>query len=59
LHVLAAMANNHFGDIADLLEHPSLVGRYTRLMPHYLFAVLLEKVEVLRCSVRSSETPEN
>jgi hypothetical protein len=59
LHVLAALANNHFEAIADFLDHPCLVGHYTRLMPHYLFAVLLEKVEVLRCSVRSPERLEN
>jgi hypothetical protein len=48
LHVLAAMANNHFEVVVDFLDHPCLVGHYTRLMPHYLFAVLFEKVEVLR-----------
>jgi hypothetical protein len=59
LHVLAALANNHFGVIADFLEHPSLVGRYTRLMPHYLFAVLLEKVEVLRSLTRMASGPDS
>jgi hypothetical protein len=51
LHVMAALANNHFEVIFDLLDHPSLIGGYTRLMPHYLFAVLLEKVDVLRSLV--------
>ena len=48
LHVLAALANNHFGVIADFLDHPCLSGAYTGLIPHYLFAVLLEKVKTLR-----------
>jgi hypothetical protein len=52
LHVLAALANNHFEMIADLLDHPSLVGGYTGLMPHYLFAVLFEKVTVLHALTR-------
>ena len=52
LHVLAALANNHFGAIADfvVLEHPCLSGAYTGLIPHYLFAVLLEEVKTL-CSL--------
>jgi hypothetical protein len=52
LHVLAALANNHFEVIADLLDHPDLIGTYTGLMPHYLFAVLFEKVEALRTLAR-------
>ncbi len=48
LHVLAALANNHFGVIADFLDHPCLSGVYTGLIPHYIFAVLLEKVKSLR-----------
>jgi hypothetical protein len=48
LHVLGVLANNHFEVIADLLDHPNLVGAYTRLMPYYLFAVLFEKVKILR-----------
>jgi hypothetical protein len=52
LHILGAVANNHFEVIADLLDHPNLVGGYTPLMPHYLFAVLFEKVEVPRALAR-------
>jgi hypothetical protein len=48
LHVLASLANNHFMLIRDYLDHPCILGRYTRLMPHYLFAVLFQKVSVLR-----------
>ena len=48
LHVLASLANNHFMLIRDYLDHPCLMGRYTRLMPHYLFAVLFQKVSILR-----------
>jgi hypothetical protein len=48
LHVLGALANNHFMAIRDLLEHPHLIGSYTGLMPHYLFAVLFNKVETIR-----------
>ena len=52
LHVLAALANNHFGVIADFLDHPCLSGAYTGLLPHYLFAVLVEKVKTLRSLAR-------
>ena len=48
LHVLGTLANNHFLVIRDYLDHPHLRGSYTHLMPHYLFAVLIEKVRVLR-----------
>jgi hypothetical protein len=48
LHVLGALANNHFIAIADYLDHPCLHGGYTHLMPHYLFAVLFQKVSALR-----------
>jgi hypothetical protein len=48
LHVFGALANNHFLLIEDYLDHPHLDGRYTHLMPHYLFAVLFEKVAILR-----------
>jgi hypothetical protein len=48
LHVLASLANNHFMLIRDYMDHPCLFGRYTRLMPHYLFAVLFQKVSILR-----------
>jgi hypothetical protein len=48
LHVLGALANNHFLEITDFLDHPHLLGGYTGLMPHYLFAVLFEKVTTLR-----------
>jgi hypothetical protein len=48
LHVVAALANNHFDEIAHHLEHPNLKGGYTHLMPAYLFAVLSAKVETLR-----------
>ena len=48
LHVFGALANNRFLLIKDLLDHPHLVGGYTHLMPHYVFAVLFEKVVILR-----------
>ncbi len=48
LHVLGGLANNRFLAIGDYLEHPQLRGSYTHLMPHYLFAVLFEKVRALR-----------
>jgi hypothetical protein len=48
LHALGGLASNHFLHIRDFLDHPLLRGRYTHLMPHYLFAVLFEKVLVLR-----------
>ncbi len=44
LHVFAALANNHFLKIRDYLGHSSLHGSYTGLMPHYLFAILFQKV---------------
>jgi hypothetical protein len=47
LHVLGSLANNHFMLIRDCLDHPCLFGRYTRLMPHYVFAVLFHKVSIL------------
>jgi len=56
LHVLGALANNHFEKIEAFLGHPFLVGRYTHLMPHYVFAVLVEKVTILRQF--SEERPE-
>ncbi len=52
LHVLAALANNRFGVIADFLDHPCLSGVYTGLISHYIFAVLLEKVKSLRSLAR-------
>jgi hypothetical protein len=48
LHVLAMLANNHFLAVRDYLGHEQLRGSYTHLMPHYLFAVLIEKVAALR-----------
>ena len=47
LHVFGSLANNHFMAIRDYLDHPCLYGHYTRLMPHYLFAVLFHKVSIL------------
>ena len=47
LHVFGSLANNHFMAIRDYLDHPCLFGHYTRLMPHYLFAVLFHKVSIL------------
>jgi len=48
LHVFGSLANNHFLLIADYLDHPRLRGGYCHLKPHYLFAVLFEKVAILR-----------
>jgi hypothetical protein len=56
LHVLGALANNNFLMIDDLLDHPFLVGAYSHLTPSYLFAVLFEKVAILR--QLSEERPE-
>ncbi len=57
LHVLASLANNHFMSIRDYMDHPCLLGRYTRLMPHYLFAVLFQKVSILR-QLASQQPPK-
>jgi hypothetical protein len=48
LHVLGSMANNRFGYIPALMDHPYLIGSYTNLMPHYIFSVMLAKVMTLR-----------
>ena len=48
LHVLGALANNHFPLIADYLNHPRLRGGYCHLKPRYLFTVLFEKIAMLR-----------
>jgi hypothetical protein len=56
LHVLGALANNHFTMIEDLLDHPFLIGGYSHLTPSYLLAVLFEKVVILR--KLSEERPE-
>jgi len=48
LHVFAALGNNHFMSIRDYLDHPCLYGSYTGLMPHYLFALLFQKVSILQ-----------
>ena len=58
LHVFSAMAGNHFLSIADLLDHPAIHGGYTRLMPAYLFTVLLGKVAVLRNIAQEVEIVE-
>lgn len=44
LHLFAAVANNHFLRIRECLDHPCLYGSYTGLIPHYLFAILFQKV---------------
>ena len=48
LHVLGAVANNNNTTIEEFLDHPFLVGGYSHLMPSYVFAVLVEKVAILR-----------
>lgn len=48
LHVLGALANNHFFEIREHLHHPNLRGGYTYHFPYYLFTVLFEKVAALR-----------
>lgn len=48
LHVIGALANNQFFEIRDLLGHPFLKGPSTNLMPHFVFAVLYQKVNTLR-----------
>jgi hypothetical protein len=47
LHVIASLANNHFDQIESFLDHPARIGGYTGLMPHYLMAVLHQKVRIL------------
>jgi hypothetical protein len=48
LHVIAALANNHFDQIESFLDQPARdSGFYTWLMPHYLVAVLHQKVRIL------------
>lgn len=54
LHVVAALANNHFMDIRRFLQTPNYSGRYTDLIPHYLFAILFAKVSVLFSDVELS-----
>jgi hypothetical protein len=56
LHVFGSLANNHFLEIGDYLDHPYLYGSYTGLMPHYLFAVLYQKVSILRQLARDRPT---
>ncbi|QDV35588.1 hypothetical protein [Tautonia plasticadhaerens] len=59
LHALGGLANNHFDEMPGLLGHPALLmSGYTELMPHYLFAVLFEKVSILLGLVRESTVPE-
>jgi hypothetical protein len=58
LHVFGSLANNHFMAIRDYLDHPCLYGGYTGLMPHYLFALLFQKVSMLRqLTTEGSSTP--
>jgi len=46
--VLAALANNRFGEIGRFLDLPEIYGNWNAFMPRFLFAVLLGKVSVLR-----------
>jgi hypothetical protein len=48
LHNIAALGNNHFMAIRHFLKHPCIPGGYTGLIPHYLFALLFQKVSILR-----------
>jgi hypothetical protein len=48
LHTFGSLASNHFLMIEDFLDHPYLIGGYTHLMSHYIFAVVFEKVVILR-----------
>jgi hypothetical protein len=48
LHTFGSLANNNFTMIEEFLDHPFLVGGYSHLMSSYVFAVLFEKVAVLR-----------
>lgn len=58
LHAFGSLANNHFMLIRDYLDHTCLYGHYTRLMPHYLFAVQFHKVSILRQLVKSNASIE-
>ncbi|HEX7377929.1 MAG TPA: hypothetical protein VF278_12490 [Pirellulales bacterium] len=48
LHVMGALANNHFFEIREHLHHPNLRGGYAFHFPYYLFTVLFEKAATLR-----------
>ena len=49
LHVIASLANNHFEQIESFLDHPARdSGFYTWFMPHYLMAILHQKVRILK-----------
>jgi hypothetical protein len=50
---VGSLACNDFEVVLDLLNHPALVGGYTSLMPHYLFAVLFERVRILLRMVKA------
>lgn len=51
--VLAALANNRFGDIGRFLNLPEIHGNWNGFMPRFLFAVLLGKVTALRGLARA------
>lgn len=56
LHVIASLANNHFDQIEHFLDHPARdTGVYTGLMPHYLVAVLHQKVRVVNELLREDD----
>ena len=48
IHVIGALANNHFSEVKAYLDHPAFVGQSARLVPRYLMAVLCGKVYVLQ-----------
>jgi hypothetical protein len=60
LHIIAALANNHFMKIDHCLRVSEISGRYTDLLPHYLFAILFAKLKILiRLSNAGPETSQN
>jgi hypothetical protein len=48
LHVIGALANNRFDEIRPYIFHLEFPGRYSDLVPHYLFANLLAKAHTIQ-----------
>jgi hypothetical protein len=48
LHVIGALANNRFDEIRPYIFHQEFPGRYSDLVPHYLFANLLAKAHTIQ-----------
>ena len=48
VHVISALANNRFDEIRPYIDHSEFPGRYSDLVPRYLFANLLAKVQTIQ-----------